>query len=143
MKNVDDIKINENYVFLNTGSPHHVVFENNLEQLDVKTAGYAIRHSELYGAEGCNINFVSQISDNSFAIRTYERGVEDETLSCGTGATAVAVAMSSVGKTTSNNIKIQVQGGTLEISFKTIDGQYKNVFLKGAALFVYKGEVVI
>ena len=143
MKNVENIKITDDYVFLDTGSPHHIVHAENLDLLDVKTAGSSIRYSDLYGEKGSNINFVSQISHDTFAIRTYERGVEDETLSCGTGATAVAIAMKATGKTNANHVNIQVQGGNLAVYFTTINGQFKNVFLKGDAQYIYKGVISI
>ena len=106
MKNVENIKINDAFTFLNTGSPHHIIVTENLEQVDVKNFGSKIRYSELYGETGTNVNFVSQIEADTFSIRTYERGVEDETLSCGTGATAVAIAMKATGRTNSNHVKI-------------------------------------
>src|SRR5690606_3669721 len=93
MKDVEEINIHSDYIFLNTGSPHHVTFVDDLEHFDVATNGAKIRYSDLYGKAGSNVNFVKQISENHFAVRTYERGVEDETLSCGTGVTAVAIAM--------------------------------------------------
>ena len=141
MKDVDEVKIEENYVFLNTGSPHHVLVVEDIENLDVKNNGAKIRYSDLYGKAGSNVNFVKQKSDNHFAIRTYERGVEDETLSCGTGATAVAIAMNAIGKTNSNTIKLDVEGGQLEVSFDKVDDKYSNVLLKGPATFVFKGEI--
>ena len=141
MKDVSDIKITTDYVFLNTGSPHHIEMVENLAQLEVAELGAKIRYSDLYKNEGSNINFVKQLSDNSFAVRTYERGVEDETLSCGTGATAVAIAMNAIGNTNSNSIEIQVEGGKLEVSFNKIGDNYSNVFLKGPAVFVYKGTI--
>ena len=141
MIDVANVKITPDYVFLNTGSPHHVEIVDDLEHYDIKTNGAKIRYSDLYGKAGSNVNFVKQISENSFALRTYERGVEDETLSCGTGATAVAIAMNSIGKSTSNNIELNVQGGKLEVSFDKNEGQFTNVFLKGPAEFVFKGEI--
>src|SRR5205809_6917 len=111
------------------------------ETMDIKGKGSAIRYGELYGAKGSNVNFVKQLSDDTFALRTYERGVEDETLSCGTGATGVAIAMKSLGKTNSNNIKLNVQGGKLEVSFDENQGHFANVFLKGPATFVFKGTI--
>jgi diaminopimelate epimerase len=74
-------------------------------------------------------------------VRTYERGVEDETLSCGTGVTAVAIAMKATRKTTSNTVLLNVQGGKLEVSFTESDGKFTNVFLKGPATFVFKGTI--
>ena len=143
MIDVSEIKIHSNYTFLNTGSPHHVLQAQNLENLEVKNEGSKIRYSDLYGQTGSNVNFVNQISENEFSIRTYERGVEDETLSCGTGATAVAIAMHATKMTNSNNIQINVQGGKLEVSFDLKNGVYKNVFLKGPAIFVFEADLTI
>jgi diaminopimelate epimerase len=143
MKDVEEVFIHDNYVFLNTGSPHHVTQVDDLQQFDVKQNGKTIRYSDLYGDAGSKVNFVSQISDNHFAIRTYERGVEDETLSCGTGATAVAIAMNALSKSTSNTITIDVQGGQLVISFQETTTGYQNVFLQGAAQLVFEGQINI
>ena len=147
MKDVDEVKIQDGYVFLNTGSPHHVMLVDDLENYDVKTNGAKIRYSDLYGESGSNVNFVKQQSlrdskqSNHFQLRTYERGVEDETYSCGTGATAVAIAMYAIGKTNSNHIKLDVEGGKLEVSFEKEGSVYTNVFLKGPATFVFEGEI--
>ena len=143
MKDVDDVKIENDYVFLNTGSPHHVEIVENLPIYKVKENGARIRNGDLYGKEGSNVNFVTKISDNEFTIRTFERGVEDETLSCGTGATATAIAMHATRNSDSTNININVEGGKLEISFDKIDNKYVNVFLKGAATFVFSGTINI
>jgi len=139
MKDIDEVKINGNFVFLDTGSPHHVVLVDELENLDVKTEGAKIRYGDLYGKEGSNVNFVKQIGENSFAIRTYERGVEDETLSCGTGATAVAIAMYALKKTTSPEISIKVMGGDLKVTFQKRN-KYESVFLTGRAEYVFEGN---
>ncbi|MFK7032235.1 diaminopimelate epimerase [Flavobacterium oreochromis] len=143
MIDVESIQVTSEYVFLNTGSPHHVQEVSNLKELDVKTEGAKIRYSDLYGKAGSNINFVSQKGENDFIIRTYERGVEDETLSCGTGATAVALAMFHLGKSTSNKIGIQVEGGKLQIAFEKDVKGYKNIHLIGPAQFVFQGEIDI
>jgi len=143
MVDVNKVDVQENFAFLNTGSPHHIEMVENLESYNVKENGAKIRYSDLYGAKGSNVNFVSQIAENEFKIRTYERGVEDETLSCGTGATATAIAMYEIGKTKYNQIKIEVEGGKLEISFDKTDGIYKNIFLKGSAEFVFEGNIEI
>ena len=140
MKDVDEVQIFENYVFLDTGSPHHVVFVDDLENLDVKTKGAKIRYSDLYGKSGSNVNFVKQTGENSFAIRTYERGVEDETLSCGTGATAVAIAMHKLKKVTSDKVLVKVMGGELSIFFDKKES-YKKVFLQGKAEYVFEGKI--
>ncbi len=143
MKDVKEVKIEEEYVFLNTGSPHHITLVNDIENLEVKTNGAAIRYSDLYGKAGSNVNFVSQLSENNFRLRTYERGVEDETLSCGTGATATAIAMYAIGKTNSKEIAIDVEGGKLKVSFDKTDNGFENVFLEGPATFVFQGEIEI
>lgn len=143
MKDVDEVKIEKDYVFLNTGSPHHVLLVDDLENLDVKTNGSKIRYSNLYGQAGSNVNFVKQIAENHFALRTYERGVEDETLSCGTGATAVAIAMNAIGKTNSSVIQLDVQGGKLKVSFQKQNNIFTNVFLEGPATFVFDGEITL
>lgn len=139
MKDVYEVKVSDKYVFLDTGSPHHVEFVEDLQNFDVLTQGAKIRYSELYGASGSNVNFVEQTRENSFAIRTYERGVEGETLSCGTGATAVAIAMFELGKASSSEVDIEVQGGRLKVSFHKSD-HYHSVFLKGPAEFVFEGD---
>ncbi|MGL2966440.1 diaminopimelate epimerase [Flavobacterium sp. XGLA_31] len=141
MKNVLEVKMETDYVFLNTGSPHHVMMVEELDGFDVKGIGAQIRYSDLYGKTGSNVNFVKQLSDNHFRLRTYERGVEDETYSCGTGATATAIAMHALGKTNSNHVYLDVEGGKLEVSFEKIGNSYTNVFLKGPAVFVFEGDI--
>ncbi len=138
-----DIKETPDYSFLNTGSPHHVQIVEDLEHYNVKENGAAIRYGELYGKAGSNINFVSKIDDTTFSLRTYERGVEDETLACGTGATAVAIAMNATGVTAATAINLNVEGGKLAVSFDKVKDEYTNVFLKGPANFVFKGSIAI
>lgn len=143
MIDVTEIKNTAEYSFLNTGSPHHVQLVEDLEHYNVKENGAAIRYGALYGQQGSNINFVKKIDDTTFSLRTYERGVEDETLACGTGATAVAIAMNATGQTDLNAINLNVEGGKLAVSFDKKDGKYTNVFLKGPAEFVFKGTIEI
>jgi len=143
MKDVDIIKNESNYTFLNTGSPHHVQMVDDLKSLDVKSEGAKIRYSDLYGKAGSNVNFVHQLENDIFAVRTYERGVEDETLSCGTGATGVAIAMHSTYKTDAKRININVLGGKLTISFEVENNNYKNVFLTGPAELVFGGSLEV
>lgn len=139
MKDVDEVNIQSDYVFLDTGSPHHIEIVEDLEHFDVYGKGKAIRYGELYGQKGSNVNFVKPEADGSFSVRTYERGVEDETLSCGTGVTAVAIAMFKLGKTTSDRVKLNVQGGKLAVSFTHENGKFTDVFLNGPAEHVFKG----
>ncbi|MFC4817670.1 diaminopimelate epimerase [Flavobacterium sp. GCM10023249] len=143
MKDVDEVQQHENHIFLNTGSPHHVQLVEDLHIFDVRNEGSKIRYGELYGQAGSNVNFVTQTDENKFALRTYERGVEDETLSCGTGATAVAIAMKSIGKTHSSVIQLRVEGGELEVSFHEKNGFFTQVFLKGPAKFVFSGTISV
>jgi diaminopimelate epimerase len=143
MKDVDSVKIEGDYIFLDTGSPHHVQLVEDLKSYRVKEKGAEIRYGKLYGQAGSNVNFVHQNDTDTFSVRTYERGVEDETLSCGTGVTAVAIAMKATGKTSSNEIKLNVEGGKLEVSFQEKDGKYRDVFLKGPATFVFEGNVEV
>ena len=143
MIDVAEIKNTLDYSFLNTGSPHHVQLVTDLEHYNVKENGAAIRYGDLYGQQGSNVNFVKKINDATFSLRTYERGVEDETLACGTGATAVAIAMNAIGQTDLNTIHLNVEGGKLAVSFDIEDGKYTNVFLKGPAEFVFKGTIQI
>jgi diaminopimelate epimerase len=129
------------YVFLNTGSPHHITVVEDVKSIPVKEIGSQIRYSDLYGTAGSNVNFVEVITDSLFAVRTYERGVEDETLSCGTGVTAAAIAMNAIGKTTSDEISLLVEGGELKVTFKKEEKNYTNVFLIGPATFVFDGNI--
>jgi diaminopimelate epimerase len=141
MQNVHTVQKHQSHVFLDTGSPHHVEFSSNLNQLNVKLEGKKIRNSEPYNASGTNVNFVNKITDEIFAVRTYERGVEDETLSCGTGVTAVALAMSYIGETEKNLLKIRTQGGDLQVSFQKDGNGFKDIWLIGPATLVFKGEL--
>lgn len=141
MKDVDTVKVTPEYVFLDTGSPHHIEIVEDLKNLDVKSKGSKIRYGGLYGEKGSNVNFVKQVDDITFSLRTYERGVEDETFSCGTGATAAAIAMKVLGKTDSDTIQLNVEGGKLEVSFHSKDNKFTDVFLKGPATFVYSGTI--
>ena len=139
MIDVDEIILKENSVFAYTGTQHHVELVDDLDNFPVFEKGKEIRYS--YSAPGSNVNFAQKINETTFRVRTYEKGVENETLACGTGVTAVAIAMHKTGKTTSNLISLPVEGGNLEVSFSEKDGIYTNVFLKGPATFVFKGEI--
>ena len=140
MINVHDILVSKEFIFTNTGSPHHIEMVENLDDISVIEKGRTIIDS-LYSSEGCNINFVEQLDHQTFKVRTYERGVEDETLACGTGATAVAIAMYKIGKSDSNHIKLDVLGGYLEVQFIAKDESYTDIFLSGPAKLVFKGTL--
>jgi diaminopimelate epimerase len=128
---------------LNTGSPHYVKVVDDLANYAVFKEGSAIRNNDTYRKEGINVNFVEREADGYF-VRTFERGVEDETLACGTGATAAAIAMAiQDGKFGDVEIPIRVVGGQLYISFHREGDIFSNVQLKGPAKFVFEGVVEI
>ncbi|CAM1347090.1 diaminopimelate epimerase [Tenacibaculum insulae] len=139
MIDVNDIKVNKESVFAYTGTQHHVQLVKDLENYPVVKNGSKIRYS--YENPGANVNFTEQINSNTFRVRTYEKGVENETLACGTGVTAVAIAMYATKKTTETAINLPVEGGLLEVSFNEDNGNYTNVFLKGPAVCIFKGEI--
>ncbi|RXP63508.1 diaminopimelate epimerase [Lutibacter sp. HS1-25] len=143
MIDVNKIDIENSHSFLNTGSPHDIRFCENVNNVNVKETGAKIRYGAPYFETGTNVNFAEQIGDNHFKVRTYERGVEDETLACGTGVTAVAIAAHKTKKTNDTTIKLNVLGGDLEVSFEANGENYTNVFLKGPATFVFEGDITI
>jgi len=138
---IDTIEDHKSHLFLNTGSPHHVSFEKDVSSIDIYNLGKEIRYGKPYFEEGTNVNFVEKINENTFKVRTYERGVENETLSCGTGVTAVAIASHLSKRSKSNVINLNTLGGNLEVSFLIENNTYKNIILKGPATFVFKGEI--
>lgn len=131
---------------LDTGSPHYVSFiDTNLNELDLVPEAKKIRYNDEFAGEGINVNFASITGDTSIAIRTYERGVEDETLSCGTGVTAAALCLSLIKKLPSGHytINVKVMGGELKVSYDYDQdaGAFSNIWLQGPATFVYEGAV--
>ena len=143
MKDVLDIKSFGKDLILNTGSPHYIQIVEELDGFDVFKQGKKIRNSSEFKKEGINVNFVKIISDSEFYVRTFERGVENETLSCGTGVTAVALAMYHSGKTKLKNLKINTNGGILNVAFKPSDLGFEKIILSGNVDLVYKGEFII
>ena len=143
MSNVNSIDNHKDHIFLDTGSPHHVEFLDDVSTIDVLKKGKEIRFGSPYFEKGTNVNFVQQIKPDTYKVRTYERGVENETLSCGTGVTAVAIAADFSQRSNSKNIKLQTIGGDLEVSFQNDKNSYKHITLKGPATFVFKGSVEI
>ena len=141
MKNVTEVEEHKGYVFLNTGSPHHVQWVEEVDTVDVKDEGATIRYGELYATQGgSNVNFVSK-GENGFKVRTYERGVEDETYSCGTGVTAVAIALYHTKQTENQSITLHTRGGDLQVSFDRVGEGYENIYLSGSAQFVFEGTI--
>ena len=139
MSDVAEIKKIEGDFELNTGSPHYIKMVENVENFDVFTNGSAIRNSERYKAEGINVNFVQKIAEDQIFVRTFERGVEDETFSCGTGVTAAALVMLKNSDLDAVNIK--TLGGNLKITAVKDGESFKNIWLEGPAQQVFKGKI--
>lgn len=142
MQDVQQIGFEEDHVILDTGSPHYIQWVDDVSRIDVFGEGRAIRNREAFQPKGINVNFV-QRAGGDLLIRTYERGVEDETLACGTGVTAAAIA--AVGAETGHfHIPVRAVGGMLSVSFEKKDaGTAEDIVLTGGAVFVFKGIVGI
>lgn len=143
MNDVTEIDSLGNDVMLETGSPHYVRFVDELVRHDIESIGKEIRYSEKFNNQGINVNLVEQLSNDEIAILTYERGVEAETFSCGTGATACAIAFAKkhnkLGETT---LRVNVKGGDLLVKFSYLgNDQFTNVQLIGPAIIVFKGVI--
>ncbi|MCX5711364.1 MAG: diaminopimelate epimerase [Candidatus Omnitrophica bacterium] len=129
--------------FLNTGVPHVVIFVQGLDKLNVGLIGRYIRRHRQFAPAGTNVNFIEVLGPNSIAIRTYERGVEDETLACGTGSAASAIVFALKGAKGSP-IKLKTKGGdVLKVYFDKCGDKFKNVWLEGKARKVYEGEYYV
>lgn len=138
MNPVTEVKKMGTDYFINTGSPHHLSFVTDLKKYPVFEEGQKIRYSKGYEPNGSNVNFIELGSNNTISVRTYERGVEDETFSCGTGVTAAALAASYHGY--KSPVQVNVQGGALSVEFKTGQaGIFDEIFLIGPAKMVFAG----
>ncbi len=138
MQDVANIRTLDGGFFLDTGSPHFVKFVDNLIDLDVNVQGKKIRNSKYFKSEGVNVNFV--LDDKFTEIRTYERGVESETLSCGTGVVAAAICKHYNNVTEEETISLHSKGGSLVVDFEYLNGIYQNIWLTGDVNLVYAGE---
>jgi len=144
MKDVETVEVGKNYYLLNTGSPHYVKFIGGVKNADLVAQGRDIRYSDRFKKEGVNVNLAEKDGQGIF-VRTYERGVEDETLSCGTGVTATALVAALKGiSTTETYSHVTTPGGKLKVKFhKGKNNAFTNVWLEGPAAFVFKGEITI
>ncbi|MEO7766700.1 MAG: diaminopimelate epimerase [Ferruginibacter sp.] len=141
MQDVNNVHYHNSYAVVNTGSPHFVKFANEVANIDVVTTGQEIRYSHEFAPNGINVNFVETTDEDSIYVRTYERGVEHETLSCGTGVTAAAL-LSAHNEKGFNTVVVKTPGGHLRVEFDKIDDQhFENIWLCGPAQFVYNGEI--
>jgi diaminopimelate epimerase len=142
MNDVNAIECANGFYFLNTGSPHYVEFVDEINNYDVFQKGRSIRYNDRFRVEGTNVNF-AQLPQNAepLYVRTYERGVENETYSCGTGVTATAIAASYKGL--ESPVKIQTLGGNLEVSFNRIGEKVTDIYLTGPAKLVFEGKIAV
>ena len=141
MKDVDLIENSNGDYILNTGSPHYVQMVNEVKALRVVAEAQKIRYNERFAAEGINVNFAQKLSRDELFVRTYERGVEDETLSCGTGVVASAITLSHQSGQLISLVKVETLGGKLQVSFEPRSNTYRNIFLQGPAEKVYQGSL--
>ena len=142
MNDVKDTSIITGNYFINTGSPHYVVFTKDLNNLDIYKEGKKIRMSEEFSPGGTNVNFVEPEGDGIF-VRTFERGVEDETLSCGTGVTASAIASVLSGHFDTKSVNVRTKGGNLKVEFEITGKKITDIWLCGPATFVFEGIISI
>lgn len=144
MHNVTEVEIGDNYYYLNTGSPHYIVFCEDATSINVFDEGKKIRYNERFKKDGTNVNFASLKNTDTIFVRTYERGVENETLSCGTGVTATAIAADIHFSLNLNSINVETPGGNLRVSFKNTEAtKYSEIWLTGPAEKVFKGIIEI
>ncbi|GMQ25509.1 diaminopimelate epimerase [Algoriphagus sp. oki45] len=140
MGNVDTIESMAEDFFVNTGSPHHIRLVEDVHTYPVFEKGKTIRYDSVYSPGGTNVNFFQPLAEDEIFVRTYERGVENETLSCGTGVTAAALAFGS--KNNQNLIKINTLGGKLSVKFQMgKKGGFENIWLIGPAEQVFSGKI--
>lgn len=142
MADVKNFRIVDSNYFINTGSPHYVIFTDDVDKINVNEEGKKIRWSEKFAPGGTNVNFV-QVIDNGLKIRTFERGVEEETLACGTGVTASAIAAVLKGHFDTSHVNVAARGGNLKVEFGIHNNEITNVWLTGPATFVFEGRAEI
>ncbi|MFM9986609.1 MAG: diaminopimelate epimerase [Flavobacteriales bacterium] len=132
---------NEDFI-IHTGSPHYIIYKDGIDGISLVEEARKIRYNDRFKEEGINVNYVEEHSDY-LKVRTYERGVEEETLSCGTGVTAMALSYGYLHAEL-NAVQIETRGGKLEVTFRNLgNGEFEDVWLKGPANFVYEGELEI
>lgn len=141
MSDVNKVETGNDYFFIDTGSPHYIKFVNDPDIINVVEEGRKIRYNERFSNAGTNVNFITY-NNNTLFIRTYERGVEDETLSCGTGAVAAVLATAYKGLLANKtHCMLSTKGGMLTVHFEKINNGFENIFLEGPATFVFDGEI--
>lgn len=141
MSDVSQIERKGEDYFIDTGSPHYISYCDATDNRDIIEYGRSVRYSDEYRAEGTNVNLIKELGAESIDLRTYERGVENETFACGTGATAAALSFADKHELTQSTIAVAVKGGDLKVSFVNNQGVYQQVYLIGPAKFVFKGII--
>ncbi|MDD3108660.1 MAG: diaminopimelate epimerase, partial [Alistipes sp.] len=142
MTEVSQMEVASDFYFLNTGSLHYVTFVPDVRAVDVAQCGATIRWSPRFAPEGTNVNFVQILAPNHLRIRTFERGVEAETLACGTGATASALAAAVYAGNSTGVCRVEVEGGVLEVAFRRVaEHHFDQITLTGPACRVFTGRM--
>jgi diaminopimelate epimerase len=142
INDVKGIKVTSQGILINTGVPHLVCFRDDIEKTDIVAEARPIRFSQLYLPDGVNVNFV-KVTNDGLSVRTYERGVENETMSCGTGVTASAIASVVTGKIDKPDVNVTVRGGKLNVKFSLTGDGATDIHLTGPATFVFSGEIEV
>ena len=143
MQNVSEIEVGNDFFFLNTGSPHYISFVENIDSIDTVVEGRKIRYNNRFNEIGTNVDF-AKLANNQLFVKTYERGVEDETLSCGTGVTASALCAAVKYNLLNSSLDIKTKGGNLKVYFKkNTQGGFEDIWLEGPATFVFEGEIEV
>ena len=140
MSDVSEITETNNSFYVNTGSPHFIQFTSNIKDINVYQSGKEIRNQTKHQPSGINVNFV-EIESDKIKIRTYERGVENETLACGTGSVASAVATKINANDGNYVVNVETLGGLLVVKFTKYEKMFKNIYLNGPANYVYSGKI--
>lgn len=141
MTDVAGVELNDEFSYMDTGSPHYSEWRKDIEDIDIIVEARAVRYNERFKEEGTNVNFLSW-SNGAVHMRTYERGVESETLSCGTGMVAAALYASLSDKLNSDKCTLHTKGGQTEVKFsKNDDGSFGQIHLIGPATFIYNGAI--
>jgi diaminopimelate epimerase len=143
MSDVEQVLFQDRHYSCYTGSPHLQYFVEHVDSINVREEGRNIRYSDPYKEAGTNVNFIEVIGKESLKIRTYERGVEAETYSCGTGSVASALTYAEINGLNSGDIEITAKGGILHVSFEKRNNKYSNIWLKGPATFIFEGYLNI
>lgn len=141
MKDIAEIEMIDDNYFIDSGSPHYVRFVRDVDSIDVNREGKLIRQSVNVAKGGTNVNFIQVLNDETLKIRTFERGVEAETLACGTGAVASCIAYTLYFESEKNIIKLKAPGGELLVRFTKDNSSFKDIWLEGPAMHVFDGTI--